>query len=107
MLQKEFEKLLIETIEKENVLLLGKGKEYAEGNNDRLYNFKDAALRLGLNPLQIWFVYFSKHHSSLVSFLKNNNKVFSGETIQGRIHDMRNYLVLFLGLLEDMENERI
>jgi len=106
MTGKRFDELIKECQEIEGKILSGKGKEYSEGNDDRLHNFKMIAQMLKLDPMKVWFVYFYKHISSIVSFI-NNNCEFSDEVIDGRVSDARNYLLLFQGLVEDLKNETI
>jgi hypothetical protein len=75
-----------------------KGHDYA-GDQDALSNFKTAARMLGLTPEQVWGVYFHKHHSAVMTFLKEGQ--VESEPIEGRIHDCILYLFLLLGLIED------
>ena len=95
----EFDKLFVKMCEEERELLMQKGIEYS-GKVDRLANFKRLANDLGLLPVQILWVYLTKHLDSIRSYLKNG-KVMSNETIESRIADARNYLALLRGLIEE------
>lgn len=75
-----------------------KGKDYS-GDEDALSNFKRAAERLGMTPLQVWGVYASKHWAAIESFIKNG--AVESEPIEGRIDDAILYLFLLRGLLEE------
>lgn len=78
-----------------------KGVDYQTGDGDRLGNFKAVGLRLGLTPLEVWAVYFSKHLDAVFSYIRNG-KVES-EPITGRLDDCVNYLELLEGLIEDQK----
>jgi hypothetical protein len=106
MNHKDFEKLFKDLVEKETALMKSKGEEYCKGNPDRLHNFKDIAQDLGLDPLQIWAVYFKKHIDSILSYIKNGG-VKSNESIQSRFYDARNYLALGLALIEEKEKKEL
>jgi len=45
-----------------------------------------------------------KHWDSVLCYLKTN-KEFSEEKIEGRIHDIRNYLVLLMGIIKEQKKE--
>ena len=82
-----------------------KGHEYS-GDKDALSNFKRNGQMLGLDPLQIWAVYFSKHHDSLMTYIKEIpdeiHRVLT-EPIEGRIDDMITYLILAKALIRDKD----
>lgn len=81
-----------------------KGDDYTGGNKeqDRLWNFRTAADALKLPMRQIWFVYFFKHYTSILKYIRDG-KVES-EPIQGRIIDLINYLYLLTEIIAE-ENE--
>jgi len=89
---------------KDREILLTKNADYSN-KEDGLSNFKYAAKRLGLTPYQIWAVYAGKHWDAIMAFCRDG-KVES-EDITLRIHDLRNYAFLLLGLLEDEANDLI
>lgn len=81
-------------------IVLQKRPEYTEGKTDVLANFKQVAEELGLDPLEVWYVYFRKHISSIVTFIKNPSVQLS-EPIFGRIKDAMNYLELLAALAKE------
>jgi hypothetical protein len=80
-------------------LLVNKGREYA-GDHDALNNFK-TGLDIGITPEQKLWVFAEKHISSIKSYIKNEGKIFSNESIEGRINDAINYLFLLRCLIEE------
>jgi len=104
MNSKDFDKLVEGIYEEELRILKEKGREYSQGDDDRLHNFKQGAKDMGLHPFNVWYIYFYKHYASIISYIKSG-KEFSDESIQGRIADARNYLLLFQALIEDLKNE--
>jgi len=81
-------------------IILAKRPEYTEGRTDVLSNFKQVAAELDLTPMDVWYVYFRKHMSSIVTYVKNPNVVLS-EPIFGRIKDAMNYLELLAALAKE------
>lgn len=75
-----------------------KGKDYA-GDEDALRNFKEAAERLGVTPLQVWAVYADKHWQAILSYAAGNTD--ASEPIVGRVRDLLVYGFLLLGLLQE------
>jgi hypothetical protein len=76
-----------------------KGREYA-GNNDRFANFRGVADRIGITPLQAWGVFALKHVDAIFSFVREG-QTFSTESIRSRYMDLRNYVDLGLGMIEE------
>jgi len=74
-----------------------KGGEYS-GEDNRFFNFEKLATELGVHPLSIGWIYFSKHKDSIATFIKDK-KVKSNEDVIGRINDARNYLALIAGMI--------
>ena len=70
MQQEEFENVVSETLEEIRRLLVIKGGEYA-GSTDRLANFKRGAQLTGATPLQVAFIYASKHYDSIATFVRD------------------------------------
>lgn len=84
-------------------LLEAKGGEYA-GDQDRLANFKRNAERLGMLPEQIWAVYFAKHIDAIFQYIMdqgNGTERRRTESLEGRVDDAINYLLLFKGILAE------
>ncbi len=100
MKDQEFKKFFDESVAREEVLLLTKGKEYRCGDDDVLANFKRLAQRLEIPIEKVWAIYFTKHIDSIINFVKSG-KIFSDEGIQGRIDDARNYLMLGRAIFEE------
>lgn len=94
MLQGEFDRIL--------ELNTTKGNDYA-GNEDALANFKNAAVRLGLTPEQVWGVYADKHWSAIMTYCKDGQ--VESEPIEGRIRDAVLYLLLLMGLVIEKNAE--
>ena len=81
-----------------------KGTDYAS-ERDVLDNFKRNALKCGLEPTQIWQVYFSKHLDAIDNAIKRDPKrpVCTGEPLYGRIVDSINYLRLLACLCKEAD----
>ena len=90
----------------ERSINLTKGREYAQGDDDALQNFKAISqlilLLFGVevSPEVVSFVYMAKHLLAIGDYVKRGASV-SEEPITGRVEDARLYLALLLGLLED------
>lgn len=79
-----------------------KGREYAHDDEDRFANFKRAAAKKNLTPLQVASVHMDKHLDAIDSYIIEG-KVFSGEGIEGRIVDAITYLTLIAGMIRERE----
>ena len=90
-------------VEQQRDLLNNKGREYA-GDGDALNNFK-TGLDIGVSAEQKLYIFLDKHLSSIKSYIKNNGKVFSNESIEGRIADAMNYLFLLGCLIEEKKQQ--
>ena len=103
MKQSEFELVFARAMEQAKGLLQTKGVEYA-GGADRLANFKRGADLTGCTPLQVAFVYASKHYDAIATYVQRDAQGFEqklSEPIEGRLHDLLNYCVLTIALIED------
>lgn len=98
MTSEEFAKTREELNAACEALLLSKGRDYTDGK-DRLYNFKQLGELLGVSPLQIWAVYTYKHFISIMNYVKTGT--VQSEAIEGRFQDLRNYIDLGYGLVQD------
>lgn len=109
MKQAEFDKVFQEAIAQANNLLQTKGVEYTgPQTQDRLANFKRGATLTGCTPLQVAFVYASKHYDAISTFVQNDakgNKQVLSEPIEGRLHDLMNYCILMLAIVQEKRNE--
>ena len=107
MLELEFIEML-EKMELEERTIMGtKGMEYTAGDStkDRLASFYRIGQEMELDPKIVCYIYMKKHWDSVVCYLKTN-KEFSDEKIEGRIHDLRNYLVLLQGIINQQKKEK-
>ena len=82
-----------------------KNHEYARSDTDALANFKRRAEAMKLDPLTIIQTDVYKHFDAINSFIiryRNNDKQVLNEPIQQRARDIMIYMVLFMGLIEDL-----
>ena len=94
-----FDKLIKEDVLKECLQIMDtKGKSYS-GLEDKLGNFRRGSEATGSSMEQVWFIYFSKHHDALCSYIRG--EYTDSEPIKGRIEDLICYLFLFCGILEE------
>lgn len=84
---------------RQDEILQTKGLDYTRHEEDRLSNFKRSALAIGIDPLQVWAIFFNKHVDAVMAFIKTG-KVES-EAIEGRLDDIVNYIYLLEGLLKE------
>lgn len=104
---KELDALVNQTFAEINRLLVVKGGEYANAE-DRLANFKRGAGLTGCTPLQVLFIYMSKHYDAVASFVQTSAKGKarpSSEPIEGRLDDLINYCLLAKGLIRESKLE--
>jgi hypothetical protein len=92
----------------ERELLLNKGHDYTAGQADvdAYANFRIIAELLKgcpITPYTIAMVYAMKHVLSLITFAKSG-KQESGEALEGRFHDIRNYMFILNELVPDHVN---
>lgn len=110
MNQEEFTQLVDETIKSTGALLISKGAEYA-GSADRLANFKRGAALTGATPLQVAFVYASKHYDSLANFVRNEaagkDRQKLSEPIEGRLDDLINYCILMKAIIKENSDAQV
>lgn len=83
-----------------------KGKEYTGGSSDRLNNFRQAGIDVDLGMEKVWYVFFNKHLRAIQSYIKNDCRVQSQESIQSRIMDCIVYLLLFNKMTLEIERNR-
>lgn len=104
MNNQDFIRAILELEEQANDILDVKGAEYTlgKGEEDRHTNFKEVANLLGLEPKQVWAIYWLKHVFSILSWVKGST--FGSEPAVNRFSDERNYCYLGYGLyLEEQE----
>ena len=77
-----------------------KSIEYTISNEDKHYNFKHVADRLGVTPQQAMMVYVLKHVDAICNDAKTGKQV-SDETVRSRCQDIMNYAILYASLHEE------
>ena len=79
-----------------------KGPSY-EQDGDRLSNFKNQAARLGLEPFQIWAVYFGKHIDAINNAIRRSPSIPHDESegFESRLIDAAAYLALGYELYQE------
>lgn len=86
------EKLLPECV----AIMKSKGESYS-GKEDKLGNFKRCSKLADIPVKKAWFVYFVKHYDALTSYIRGEYS--DSESIEGRIKDMINYLILLYAII--------
>lgn len=82
-----------------------KGHDYRQGNDDDLlHNFRTVAESVESDMMKVWFTYFYKHYSAMVTFIKEGGQSES-EPIEGRIKDQIVYLLLFYRMVQEKKAE--
>jgi uncharacterized protein YifE (UPF0438 family) len=84
----------------ENEIMLGKGKEYTVSDEDKFKNFKSIAERMNTSSEQVAMIYLLKHMDSIRNYTLHGIEA-SDESIEGRIMDARNYLLLLGGIIKE------
>ena len=105
MNKKQYEKMREAFISDTFRLSDNKRIEYTEGNqNDNvLWNFEHIGKTLGLTPMKVLAVYLQKHISSLFNYLRTEKEY--AESIEGRIMDIINYLLLLLCMIRTYKGD--
>ena len=80
-------------------MLKSKGADYS-GTSDTLSNFKSIAALSGTSKYFVWLVYFLKHVWAINTWVKTGGNL-KDESIESRIMDARNYLILLLALIKE------
>ena len=81
-----------------------KSIEYTISNEDKFYNFKHVAERLGITAQQALMVYVLKHVDAICNDAKTG-EVVSDETSLSRAHDVVNYMILYAALKTENNTE--
>lgn len=97
MTHEDFEKIFDETVERLKVLSGKKGAEYAN-HQDRLYNFKAAAVLNRTTPLLALKGMMAKHEVSIMDMITANDIVPEGQIVE-KIDDNIMYLILLKAML--------
>ncbi len=101
MTEEQFKSLINAQTKKEFDVLFKKGVEYTQASKDKLINFKETAAYIQITTLQAWAVHFYKHITAIFSYIKREKTL--SESIQDRILDARNYLLLLLAIIQEKE----
>lgn len=107
MTPERFDEFFEETYRREALVLRSKAHQYAS-SQDRLENFKDAAMLLRTTPERVLFGYVTKHLMRLTDLILSGETV-GKETSNEVIGDIRNYMLLLQALYyerNENENER-
>ena len=102
MIYADFEKFRNDFFATASKVSDSKSIEYTISNEDKFFNFKHVAERLGITSKQALMVYVLKHVDAITNDAKTG-KTYSDETTYQRCLDVANYMVLYAAL--DQENE--
>jgi hypothetical protein len=100
MTQEEFNQAYDMLCEDAMNIRLAKQPEYTMESVDILNNFKQSAKRAGINPMQVWSIFFDKQLTSIQSHIKNP-KLVQAEPLDSRWADLYNYLLLGFALYKE------
>jgi hypothetical protein len=98
----DFNKIVTESIDSIQLVLVNKAKEYAS-EGDRLVNFKDGARITGLTPEMTLWAYMAKHLASIKKIIDDMNKgdLPTNELLDEKIGDAINYLILLKATIKE------
>jgi hypothetical protein len=103
MNRNELNKIFEETVQECRDILFSKNMEYSKNENS-LENFDSGAKIAEISVLKVWYIYFHKHLNSLETYIREG-EVFSNESIEGRIYDIINYLIILRALIDRVKKE--
>ena len=83
-------------------ILRVKGHDYVGSSPDRLANFNSAAKVLGQTPESVLGVYLWKHLNAIFTYLQKGQ--LESESIEGRIVDSINYLLLLSKMVAEKKH---
>ena len=101
MTSKRFNEIVKEETDYIQQLLVTKQEEY-NLDSDRMSHFKHAAGMSGWSAEKCLYGYLLKHLMSITDMI-NSEETFTRERWVEKITDICNYLILLLGLLEDLD----
>jgi len=105
MNQKEFQETRNYILEKAQDIMDAKQPEYTNKSIDVLKNFKSTAKSIGIQPMEVWAVFFNKHIQAILSHSGDPN-MHQAEPIDSRYADALNYLFLGFAMLVDDANKK-
>lgn len=100
MTQKDWENHVDTFLETMRNVLKAKGKDYSDGNKDRLQNFKDIGQAAGVGSHQAALVLAAKHWDAISRHCRGIKCVT--ENVQQRLVDLANYAVLISAIEKDV-----
>ena len=98
MNKKEFQETRKYILNKAQDIMDAKQPEYTNKSIDVLYNFISSAKSIGIEPMEVWAVFFNKHVQAILSHAGDPN-MKQAEPIESRYADAINYLFLGFALL--------
>jgi hypothetical protein len=105
MTQKEFIETKKYILEKALDIMDAKQPEYTNKSIDVLNNFKQTAKSIGIQPMEVWAVFFNKHIQAILSHAGDPN-MHQAEPIDSRYADALNYLFLGFAMLVEDSNKK-
>jgi len=104
MIYEEYNKFREDMFAEASKISDNKSIEYTISNEDKFYNFKHVAERLGITSKQALMVYVLKHVDAICNDAKTG-KTHSDETTYQRCLDVVNYMVLYAALDKESTHE--
>ena len=105
MNQKEFQETRQYILDKAQDIMDAKQPEYTNKSIDVLKNFKSTAKSIGIQPMEVWAVFFNKHIQAILSHSGDPN-MHQAEPIDSRYADALNYLFLGFAMLVEDSNKK-
>jgi hypothetical protein len=100
MTREEFA-VLLDTIQADERAVREAGqKEYAHDESNAFANFERWGKALNLTREQVLLVYAAKHWDGIVAWVNGHRS--QREDVRGRLKDLRMYLALLWGMVEEM-----
>lgn len=107
MTNDDFDRLVEQATKARLEMARKKGREYANENECRTFNFEIIAELLGIKPETVAMVYKLKHILSLCTYIKDlehDTLRDLTEPLEGRIDDDQNYSDLLRSIIHDRRN---
>ena len=105
MNKKEFQETRQYILDKAQDIMDAKQPEYTNKSIDVLNNFKQTAKSIGIQPMEVWAVFFNKHIQAILSHAGDPN-MHQAEPIDSRYADALNYLFLGFAMLVEDSNKK-
>ena len=105
MNKKEFQSTKKYILDKAQDIMDAKQPEYTNKNIDVLHNFKSTAESIGIQPMEVWAVFFNKHIQAILCHAGDSN-MHQAEPIDSRYADALNYLFLGFAMLIEDSNKK-